>query len=85
MTVIFSALVLLAAFGVCEWSGRTLAAHYQDGWEVAATLAVGACLFGSITLMHDARDATGPWLEGLLALAMSAGMLSGYARTRDAA
>ena len=83
MSFALSAIVLLAAFGVCDWSGRTLAAHYQDRWEVAATLAVGVCLFGAIGLMDHVRDTTGAWLEGMLALAMATGLLRGYSRSPD--
>ena len=80
MSLALSVLVLLAAFAVCAWSGRTLAGHYQDRWEVAAALAVGACLFGALGLTSPARDASAGWTEAGLGLAMAAGLFTGYYR-----
>ena len=77
------AVVLVAAFAVCAWSGRTLAGHYQDRWELAATLAVGACLFGAAGLASPVRGAAAEWLEAALSLAMAAGLFTGYYRAGD--
>ena len=82
MSLAIAALVLLAAFAVCAWSGRTLAGHYQDRWEVAATLAVGACLFGAIGVGGRLRGPTAGWPEAALGLAMAAGLFAGYYRGR---
>ena len=80
MLLAVNVLVALAAFVVCAWSGRTLAGHYQDRWELAATLAVGAALFGAIALMSHWRDATPGWTECSIGLAMAAGLVTGYDR-----
>ena len=87
MSIVVSLLVLLAAFALCAWGGRTLAGHYQDRWEVAATLAVGACVFGALALAGGGRDAGAGWPEAALGLAMAAGLFTGYYRAdgwRDA-
>jgi hypothetical protein len=83
MSLAVGVLVLLAAFAVCAWSGRTLAGHYQDRWEVAATLAVGACLFAALPLAGAGRDAAAGWPEAVLGLAMAAGLFAGYYRAGD--
>jgi hypothetical protein len=84
MSLAVRVVVLLAAFAVCAWSGRTLAGHYQDRWEVAATLAVGACLFGALGLTGHVRDAAPGWSVASLGLAMAAGLFTGYYRGRAA-
>jgi len=83
MSLAVGVLVLLAAFAVCAWSGRTLAGHYHDRWEVAATLAVGACLFGALGVASLGRDAAAGWPEVVLGLAMAAGLFTGYYRAGD--
>jgi hypothetical protein len=80
MPLAVSVIVLLAAFAVCAWSGRTLAGHYQDRWEVAAALAVGACLFGAVGVAGHSRDAATGWPEAAIGLAMAAGLFTGYYR-----
>ena len=84
MSLAVTAVVLLAAFIVCAWSGRTLAGHYQDRWEVAAALAVGACLFAATGLMGRARGESVGWADALIGLSMAAGLFAGYYRKRDA-
>jgi hypothetical protein len=73
--------VLLFAFTVCSWSGRTLARHYQDPLEVAAVLAVAACVVVSLVLTTGARDAGDRWSSIALAFAMSGGLFAGYLRS----
>ena len=73
-------LLLVAAFAVCDWSGRTLAHHYQDRLEVAAILAVGACVLISLVLTRDVRESATGWVEGALALTMAGGLFAGYFR-----
>lgn len=80
MPVVVTVVVGLAAFAICGWSGRTLAGHYQDRWELAATLAVGATLFGALALLGPWRGATAGWAEGALGVAMAAGLVTGYYR-----
>jgi hypothetical protein len=82
-SVIVAALVLLVAFALCAWGGRTLAGHYQDWWEVAATLAVGVCVVGALALDGGGHDATAGWPEAALGLAMAAGLFTGYYRAAD--
>ena len=84
MSLVVGGFVLLAAFAVCDWSGRTLAHHYQDRWEMAATLAVGACIVVALALAGTVRGPTAGWPEAVLALAMSAGLFTGYYRSPDA-
>jgi hypothetical protein len=83
MSIVVSVLVLLGAFAVCAWSGRTLAGHYQDRWEVVATLAVGLCVFGALAMAGHGRDAAAGWPEAALGVAMSAGLVTGYYRAPD--
>jgi hypothetical protein len=80
MSLALSVVVLLGAFAACAWSGHTLARHYQDRWEVAATLTVGACLFGALGLVGHGRVAGAGWPEAWLGLAMAAGLFTGYYR-----
>jgi hypothetical protein len=84
MSLAVRVVVLLAAFAVCAWSGRTLAGHYQDRWEVAAALAVGACLFAATGLTGRAHGAAAGWPEAVLGLSMASGLFAGYYRRRDA-
>ena len=83
MSLAVGGLVVLAAIAVCAWSGRTLAGHYRDRWELAATLAVGACLLGALALAGPERDAGAGWPEAALGLAMAAGLFTGYYRAGD--
>ena len=83
MSLAIRVIVLLAAFAVCAWSGRTLAGHYQDRWEVAATLAVGACLLGALGLTGHGRASAAGWPGAAVGLAMAAGLFTGYYRAGD--
>jgi hypothetical protein len=80
MSLAISVLVLLVAFAVCAWSGGTLAGQCQDRWEVAAALAVGACLPGALGLTSPGRHASAGWPEAALGLVMAAGLFTGYYR-----
>ena len=80
MSLAVSVLILLAAFAVCAWSGRTLAGNYQDRREVAAVVAVGACLLGAGLLGGRPHGAAAGWPAVALGLAMSAGLVTGYYR-----
>jgi len=73
--------VLLVAFAICVWSGHTLAHHYQDRMEVAATVGVGVCVIGALVITRGLRDGAFGWPEGALAFAMSAGLVAGYVRS----
>jgi hypothetical protein len=84
MSLAISVIVLLVAFTICAWSGRLLAGHYQDRWEVAAVLAVGGCLFGAVSVTGRAHGATAGWPEAVIGLSMAAGLFAGYYRRRNA-
>jgi hypothetical protein len=51
---------------------------------MAATLAVGACILVALALAGTVRGPTAGWPEAVLALAMSAGLFTGYYRSPDA-
>ena len=70
----------LAVFVICAWSGQTLARHHQDRWEVAAVVAMGTCVLGTLALGRGLLDAGGT--PALLALAVVAGggLMVGYDR-----
>ncbi len=80
--------VLLAAvvFAVCRWSGRLLATHYQDGWEVIAVVAIGLCVLGTLALTRRSGfDADPRAYAGLLGAGgggLFLGYLAGAARDR---
>lgn len=80
MSLPISVIVLLVAFTICAWSGRVLAGHYQDGWEVAAVLAVGVCMLGATGLTGRAHGAPAGWPEIVIGLSMAAGLFAGYYR-----
>ena len=79
-SILLGAVVLVAAFLVCDWSGRTLSGHYQDRWEVGAALAVGGCLFAALGVTGSIRGEEAGWPEVVLAVAMAAGLVVGYYR-----
>ncbi len=83
MSMAVNVLVLLAVFALCAWGGRTLAGHYQDRWEIAATLAVGSCVFAALGLAGNGGDGTAGWPEAALGLAMATGLFTGYYRAGD--
>jgi hypothetical protein len=78
------AVAMLAMYATCRWGGRTLAGHYQDGWEVAAVAAMGACAFVALWAVKSVA-AAGPVLPimGLIAAA-GGGLLAGYLRDEHA-
>ena len=81
MSVAGVAVLLIAAFVVCAWSGRTLASHYQDSLEVAAVAAVAGCLLISLFITAGARDGGAWWPEIALGIGMSTGLFAGYFRS----
>ena len=80
LALLGGALLLAVAFVVCDWSGRTLVHHYQDGLEVAAIVAVGACVLFGLVLTEGARDRGNDWPAVAIALAASSGLFAGYLR-----
>ncbi|MDF1504872.1 hypothetical protein [Roseisolibacter sp. H3M3-2] len=80
MSTVALLFVLPAAFAVCAWSGHTLARHYQDRWELAATAAIGACLLGALGVAGYGRAESAGWREAALGVVMAAGMFAGYDR-----
>ncbi len=80
LAVVGSALLVVIAFAICDWSGRTLSHHYQDRLEVAAIFAVGACILGGLALTRGVSDAGSTWPAVALGLAASSGLFAGYLR-----
>lgn len=81
MFALLAGLLLLGiAFLVCDWSGRTLAHHYQDRLEVAAIAAIGGCVVLGLVLTEGAREGGNDWPAVALALAASSGLFAGYLR-----
>jgi hypothetical protein len=78
--VVAGLLLLVVAFAICDWSGRTLAQHYQDRLEVVAILAVGACVLVSLVLTRGVRENATGWVEFALLLTMAGGLFAGYFR-----
>ena len=80
MLALLGGAVLALVFVICDWSGRTLARHYQDRLEAAAILAIGACVLVGLALTQGlAEDATA-WPKAALALSSSSGLFAGYLR-----
>ncbi len=73
-------LLIVVAFAICDWSGRMLAQHYQDRLEVAAILAVGACVLVSLVLTRGVRENATGWVEFTLGLTIAGGLFAGYFR-----
>lgn len=82
MSLLVLVVVLFAAFAICRWGGRTLAGHYQDGWEVAAVAAMGACAFAALWVVKNVAGADGSAVLPLLGLvgAAGGGLFAGYLR-----
>jgi hypothetical protein len=76
------AAVMLVAFVVCHWGGRTLAGHYQDGWEVAAVAAMGVCAFVALWVVQQVVAGGAVPIVGLLAAA-GGGLFAGYMRAEQ--
>jgi SNF family Na+-dependent transporter len=81
MTVLFLVAAYAAVFAVCEWSGRQLAHHYQDQREVAAVVAIGACVLGSLALMTQFGLLDDAMLLAGLVAAAGGGLFAGYMRS----
>ena len=71
MTFTIAVVVALAVFLVCTWSGQTLARHHQDRQEVAAVVAVGICVLGTLALSRNLLEVDG--MVPMLGLAVAAG------------
>lgn len=70
----------LAVFLVCAWSGQTLARHHQDRHEVAAVVAIGACVLGTLALSRNLLELDGALPMLALAVAAGGGLFLGYDR-----
>jgi cell division protein FtsW (lipid II flippase) len=66
-----AAIIAVAVFLICTWSGQTLARHHQDRQEVGAVIAIGVCVLGTLALSRNLLDVDG--MLPLLALAIAAG------------
>lgn len=83
MELVLAAALAALVFAVCAWSGRLLASHYQDGWEVAAVVAIGACVLGTLAVTRQsAFDADPRAYAGLLG-AGGGGLFLGYLRESE--
>ena len=76
--LMLAVVVLAFVFCTCAWSGRMLARHYQDGIEVAAVAAIGACMLASVRMAAAVGAAHTPLLLSGVALAGGGGLLTGY-------
>ena len=71
MSFAIAAIVAVAVFLICTWSGQTLARHHQDRQEVTAVIAIGVCVLGTLALSRNLLDLSG--MLPLLGLAVAAG------------
>lgn len=74
------ALAVVALFAACRWGGRTLATHFQDGWEIAAVAVMGTAAFAAFWVSHSMAAVDGPLPALGLVLAGSGGLFAGYLR-----
>jgi hypothetical protein len=81
MLLLVWALLLVAVFAACLWSGGTLARHYNDGPEVGAALLIGFAVLGAFALATHTSLPDGPFAIGLIAVAAAGGLVTGYARS----
>jgi hypothetical protein len=81
MSVLYLLAVYAVVFAVCEWSGRQLARHYQDGREVAAVVAIGSGVLGSLALMTRLGYLENALLMAGLVAAAGGGLFAGYMRS----
>lgn len=77
MSILLPVLVYVALFAMAWWSGRTLARHHGDGWEVGAVAALGVVVLGAVWLAQATAGAV-PALG--LAGAGGGGLFLGYIR-----
>ena len=80
MSFVLALLAGLAVFLVCTWSGQTLARHHQDRHEVAAVIAIGACVLGTLALSRNLLELDGAVPMLALAVAAGGGLFLGYDR-----
>ena len=70
---------MVALFAACRWGGRTLAGHFQDGWEVWAVAVMGICAFAALWVGQHVVGG-GPLAVVGLAGAGAGGLFAGYLR-----
>jgi cell division protein FtsW (lipid II flippase) len=75
-----AAIIAVAVFVVCTWSGQTLARHHQDRQEVTAVIAIGVCVLGTLALSRNLLDLGGMLPLLGLALAAGGGLFLGFDR-----
>ena len=80
MSFALALLAGLAVFLVCTWSGQTLARHHQDKHEVAAVMAIGVCVLGTLALSRNLLQLDGALPMLALAVAAGGGLFLGYDR-----
>ena len=81
MSLLYLLTIYATLFAVCEWSGRQLARHYQHGREVAAVLAIGASVLGSLTVLSRLELLGNVLLTAGLVAADGGGLFAGYMRS----
>lgn len=72
--------VLGVLFVVGRWGGTTLATHHNDGREIGATAALGACVLGALAVVARADLPGGSAGLVLVGAAVAGGLFAGYAR-----
>jgi hypothetical protein len=80
MLALVGGALLALVFVICDWSGRTLAHHYQDRLETAAIFAIGACVIVGLVLARGMGESSTGWPEAALALSTGSGLFAGYMR-----
>jgi hypothetical protein len=83
MLALVLALLVLAVFAACQWSGSTLAQHQADREELRAVVVVGLCLFAAVTLLGRTSLERATWPLVLVAAAGALGLFVGYVRAED--
>jgi hypothetical protein len=81
MSLLYLLVIYGVVFAVCEWSGRQLARHYQDRREVAAVLAIGASVLGSLAALSRLELLGDVLLTAGLVAAAGGGLFAGYMRS----
>ena len=80
MPFVLLAAAMFALFTTCRWGGRTLAEHYEDGWEVAAVAAIGVCAFAGLWVAQAVVAAENALPTLGLVAAGAGGLFAGYLR-----
>ena len=79
MSVLLWSAILLVVYALARWGGGTLSRHYGDGSEVAAALTVALGTVLPMALV-DYTDASETVVVPLVAVALAAGLITGYGR-----